>query len=681
MSIPVQRALITNTILAISVSLSACSTLPPRPTQTQPPPPTAIAEPTATLPPAPTLQPSPTSRPVEFKSADPTTFVYATYGDPLTLDPALNYDTTGGEIIQNVYDMLFFFKASDPATLVPQLATEIPTEANGGIQDEGKTYVFKIRSGVQFHKGGILTAEDVAYTFQRGLLQGGSASPQWLLAQPVLGLDYFDVAELVDPAMVDDPGALSSADSQTLREVCQRVTAAFVPDNNAGTVTVHLAQPWSPFVATLAQYWGSIQQKTWVIANGGWDGNCATWQNYYGKTEDDLRASGLGITENGTGPFSLDHWTPGKEIVLAANEHYWRTEPAWDGGPAGSPALKKVVFKLDEDFDRRLAMFKAGEADMILLGSSEQYPQLDALVGETCGLNNDCTLAADPAKGVRRYQNLPTIARDDVFFTFQVTSDDNPYIGSGQLDGNGIPPDFFSDIHIRRAFAYCFDWERYIREVQQGEGVQSINVMLPGELGYEPDGAHYSNNPEQCEAEFKASVWKSETGQSLWEAGFRLVIPFNTGSTQRQSVARIFQEGIAAVNPKFIIEIADIPGETIYNDSMESKLPVMLNGWIEDIPDPYNWTAPYSIGFFGGTQQFPPELTEQFKDILNRAIAESNPSKRAAIYKEFNQLFYEEVPTLLLAVQQGRVYQQRWIHGYYYNPIFAGLYLYPISKQ
>src|SRR5215216_2456884 len=35
----------------------------------------------------------------------------------------------------------------------------------------------------------------------------------------------------------------------------------------------------------------------------------------------------------------------------------------------------------------------------------------------------------------------------------------SPYIGSGQLDGNGIPADFFGDIHIRKAFSYSFDFE------------------------------------------------------------------------------------------------------------------------------------------------------------------------------------------------------------------------------
>ena len=39
-----------------------------------------------------------------------------------------------------------------------------------------------------------------------------------------------------------------------------------------------------------------------------------------------------------------------------------------------------------------------------------------------------------------------------------VLSGDYTLIGSCKLDGNGIPPDFFSDVHVRKAFNYCFDF-------------------------------------------------------------------------------------------------------------------------------------------------------------------------------------------------------------------------------
>ena len=60
----------------------------------------------------------------------------------------------------------------------------------------------------------------------------------------------------------------------------------------------------------------------------------------------------------------------------------------------------------------------------------------------------------------------------------------NPYIGSGKLDGNGIPADFFSDVHIRKAFAYCFDCDTLINDVFSGEAIQSLQLTLPGMPGF-----------------------------------------------------------------------------------------------------------------------------------------------------------------------------------------------------
>ena len=79
----------------------------------------------------------------------------------------------------------------------------------------------------------------------------------------------------------------------------------------------------------------------------------------------------------------------------------------------------------------------------------------------------------------------------------------NPYLGSNKLDGNGIPADFFQDIHIRKAFAYCFDWETVINDVYKGEAVQSITLSLPGMPGYDLESPAYSMDLDQCAAEFK----------------------------------------------------------------------------------------------------------------------------------------------------------------------------------
>ena len=68
---------------------------------------------------------------------------------------------------------------------------------------------------------------------------------------------------------------------------------------------------------------------------------------------------------------------------------------------------------------------------------------------------------------------------------------DSPYIGSGQLDGNGIPPDFFTDINVRKAMNYCFDYETYISEALNGQGVRNNGPIILDMLGYNPDGPMY----------------------------------------------------------------------------------------------------------------------------------------------------------------------------------------------
>jgi hypothetical protein len=56
----------------------------------------------------------------------------------------------------------------------------------------------------------------------------------------------------------------------------------------------------------------------------------------------------------------------------------------------------------------------------------------------------------------------------------------NPYTGTGLLDGNGIPPDFLADVHIRKAISYCMDWSTFITDVYGGNAVQSLELPMPG---------------------------------------------------------------------------------------------------------------------------------------------------------------------------------------------------------
>lgn len=444
---------------------------------------------------------------------DPTTWVEVTLpGGAETLDPAFDYETAGGAILMQVYDTLVWYNKEKANEFVPQLATEVPTLENGGISADGKTYTFKIRQGVKFHDGTDMTVEDVAYTFQRNLLQGGTASPQWLFTEPILGVGTYDIAEVVDPsgALDDDRAGVAAADPAKLKAACEKVTSAIIADPAAGTVTFNLAQSWAPFVSTFTGSWGSIQSAAWVKANGGWDGSCDTWQKFYGVAAEDLNKTALGTGAMGTGPYVLTKNTPDEEVVMTANENYWRTEPVWEGGPSGVASLKTVIIKNVAEFNTRLAMGQAGEADQVVVGSQADWPLMDAITGEECGLGYvDCKPFGDGTGPFRLIRTAGISSRTDAYFSFKVnTEGGNNFIGSGTLDGNGIPPNFFSDAHIRKAFSYCFNYDAYLKDVLLGEGTRSRSVIFPGMVGYDENAPSYNYDVEKCKAEFDLSKWK-----------------------------------------------------------------------------------------------------------------------------------------------------------------------------
>jgi peptide/nickel transport system substrate-binding protein len=622
-------------------------------------------------------------------SKDPTTYFRPAFGEPETLDPALDYETAGGEIVSNIYETLVWYNKDKASEFIPQLAE------SWTVSEDGKTYTFKIRQGVKFHEGGTLEPHDVAYTFQRGLLQGGTASPQWLLTEPFFGVGIDDISLLVDPEgnLYDDQEGMKAADPEKLKAACEQTQAAIVADDAAGTVTMTLAQPWGPFLATIANNWGAIMDKEWVVEKGGWDGSCDTWQNFYAVTSENDTFTSIA---NGTGPFKLDHWTPGEEIVLVRNDNYWRTEPAWEGGPTGPAKLERVVIKLVNEFGTRFAMFQAGDADSLVVGSQADYSQVDPFVGEECKYNVEtggfdaCTPVGDGSGPFRRYVGMPNVSHTDVFFNFNIAAPDgnNQFIGSGKLDGNGIPTDFFNDVHIRKAFNYCFDWDTFIRDAMLGEGVQTLVIPVAGMPGYDSNAPHYTFDKAKCEEEFKAADLDKDgipAGDDpegdVWTTGFRFQAVYNQGNTSRQTVAEILASELSGVNDKFLVEVLGLPWPAFLQAQRAKTLPMFISGWLEDIHDPHNWYQPYLVGTYGRRQSLPADIVAQYQDLLNKGVSETDPAKRAEIYAQVNQMQYDNPSLILLATATGRRYEQRWVSGWYYNPIYSGMYFYPISKK
>ena len=550
---------------------------------------------------------------------NPDTIIVATIGEVESLDPAWAYDTASGEVIFNVYETLITFHDGKTDEFDPLLATE------WYVSPDGLTYAFKIRTGVEFSNGNPLTPEDVEYSFERAMVQDRDGGPVWMFLEPLLGIDSTREYNLTDPTIAAEVGHMIDD----------------AVESNSTHVIFHLKQPYPPFMAILAQTWSSILDKEWCIEQGDWPG----WKDYVQWVEyNNPETPPLQEKMMGTGPFKLDRWEHGVEVVLTRNDNYWR-EPA---------KIKTAIIKKVDEWSTRKLMFLKGDADIIYVPT--QYAQ-----------------ELEGAPNIRVYKNLPTLAVTALFFTFEIDPE-SPYIGSGKLDGHGIPPDFFKDINVRKAFAYAFDWDTYIKEVWQGEA-EHIPGPIPRGLPYfNPDQPKYEFNLTKAEEYFK-KAWNG----TVWEKGFYLEILYNVGNVQRKTAAEILKENIEKINPKFKIYVRGVEWPTYLRAMVKGQLPCFIIGWLADYPDPHNFVHPYmhSKGTFAAWQHY---KNPKVDELIDKGIRTSDPEQRKQIYYELQKIYYEDVPSVVLYQPLGRHYERDWIQGWYYNPIYPGIYFYALSK-
>lgn len=604
--------------------------------------------------------------PLIYSDPDPSIFIKLSGGNIETLDPALAYDTASGDALQNIYEGLIGFHRTDPEQFIPVLAETVPSADNGLISDDGLTYTFTIRRDITFHNGASLEPHDVAYSIHRQLLQSDPTGPAWLFLEPILGVS--DIAELVaGGAYVGDPeGLLANGTAEELAAACEQVMAAVTyvdsslagqgSSDDPGTVTFTLNRPWGPFLATLP--WLSVIDREWAIENGAWDGSCDSWAEFYAPG---LDGSELNAIANGTGPYRLERWTSGEELVLEAFPDYWRTEetPLWEGGPYGPARIPTVILRFMPDWAPRFTSLVAGDADFVSV-PFENETQVDPLVGELCDYRTgQCQPHPDHPEGfLRKWDSMPSVGRQDIFMNQSVATE-SPYLGSGRLDGNGIPPDFFADENARKAMATCFDYDTFNADVLGGEGIRNNGPVITGMLGYNPDGASYMYDPEACAAHL-AAAW----GGAVAENGFRLQYVYPTPVPGGTQAGAVLQAGLAAIDDRYQVELVGLPGSMFFRGVVAGQFPLFYSGWIEDVHDPHNWAAPYTVGSYGTMQGLPADLLEQFGALVSAGALATDPGEREAAYFELQQLFHETVPTIILFQRPSFRFEPRYVNGF-----------------
>ncbi|MBA7688830.1 putative D,D-dipeptide-binding periplasmic protein DdpA [subsurface metagenome] len=505
---------------------------------------------------------------------------------------------------------------------MPVLATEWDVSA------DGLTYRFKLREGVKFHNGNDLTAADVEYSFERGMVQDEGGGPQWMFFEPFFG-----------------PTIHSSRDVEPLMPLADiKACVEVVTSVDADWVHFTLFAPYEPFLQILAGPWASIVDKEWCIENGDWDG---TQASYEALNNPDPGASPLHLITNGTGPFELERWEVGVEIVLVRNDDYW-------GGPAN---FERFITKTVPEWTTRKLMLQAGDADWVYV------PR--AYIGELEGV-----------EGLTVYKDLPQLNVDAFFFQFAISSE-STFVGSGQLDGDGIPLDFFSDLDVRKGFNYAFDWEIYISDALLGEAKQVASPICEGLTYVNPDAPMHSLDLAKAEEHLRAA-WDG----AVWENGFTFSLVYNEGNLERQIACEILKANLLKINPKFVVDIQVMQWPTVLRGMLSQLLPAFLIGWLADYPDPHNFIHPFmhSSGIFSGWQTYDnPEVDA----LIEQGIAATTSAARQDAYYQLQDLYYEDVPGIILVQPVGRRYFRDWVKGFIFNPMDPAdiSHVYNLSKE
>ena len=243
----------------------------------------------------------------------------------------------------------------------------------------------KLRKGVKFHNGEDFNADSAKFSLERAKDPKMRGSSNFKLIQRV---------EIVDPY----------------------------------TVRVHTVKPWPTFVPSMNHPQAAM---------------------YPPKAYADKDSPYISKNPIGTGPYKFVRWSKDEEIVLEANDGYYR----------GAPRIKTVVFRPIPDDAVRVAALQNGEVDVAV----NIPPHLATIIA------NHPKLYLSTAPSVRTIQLM--------FYTHQFDTQ-NKLVGPYQGPS--------ADKRVRQAIAYAVDVDEIIKGVLDGKG-QRVATMLPSmHFGYDP---------------------------------------------------------------------------------------------------------------------------------------------------------------------------------------------------
>ena len=317
----------------------------------------------------------------------------------------------------------------------------------------------------------------------------------------------------------------------------------------------------------------------------------------------------------GTGPYKVETWDRGNQLVLTRFDDYW-----------GDPAKNQtVVFRWGTESAQRLLELESGSVDGIDNVGPDDFAKVEG--------NPDLKLITRQALNVM-------------------------YIGFN----NVFPP--FDNEKVRQAFAQAIDRKRIVDNFYPA-GSEVADYFTPCSI---PNGCvgdkWYDFNPEAAKA-------------LLAEAGFGASNPFPTIKLHYRDVVRGYLPDPNVVAQDIQSQLKENLGVTVEIDVMESGAfldaadsgqldGIHLLGWGADYPDMTNFVG-YHFG--GGSSK---QFGNHYEDIvaaLDEGATKATDAERAPGYTEANNLIKQHVPMIPVAHGGSAVAFKATVEGAHSSPL------------
>jgi peptide/nickel transport system substrate-binding protein len=310
----------------------------------------------------------------------------------------------------------------------------------------------------------------------------------------------------------------------------------------------------------------------------------------------DLMISQYNTRPVGTGPFQLES--------ISATEATLKANPTYHGA---TPFLDGITVRFYPDHQSLMPAYERGEIDAI----SWVWPEDMAQASEHPDLN----VFSAPISG----------------YTLIYLNHQNP----------NTP--FFKDVAVRKALMHGLDRQKLIDTVLRGQGMVADSPIMPYSWAYNQDVARYNYDPEKAKQLLDEAGWVDSDGDGIRDReGVKLAfVLLGKDRAKLDAISAMWAEIGVNAEPQAV----SLPGLTADFLAPRAFDAALVDWELSGDPDPYPlWHA--TQGKTG--QNYAGWDNRAADEAIERARSLPDHESRIPFYKDFQRIFSEEVPSLLL---------------------------------